>query len=271
MPSSQHSAIISQEQVVEALGGQVQSIHGLSTERTAGVLFLIQGRKDLRQEPVLLLNKRSPWVRQPGDLCCPGGRVHGGVDRLLGALLRFPGSPLVRSPGWKAGGKNGHLWKRYVSLYWACCLRESWEEMGLRPWGVTFLGLLPMYQLALFTRHILPMVGWISGLRHFRLNWEVERLVPLPFSSLLASENYGVYMLETEGERPHGWSQGPNRFPCYVHLDGEGREVLWGATYHIVESFLARVFGFTAPPIEGRPVVFGTLSDAYLTGERSRE
>ena len=132
------------------------------------------------------------------------------------------------------------------------------------------MGLLPVYRLTLFTRDILPMVGWISGHRRFRLNWEVERLVSLPFFSLLSHANYGVYALEACGPQPSSWDPGPNHFPCFLHRDTVSTEVLWGATYHIVESFLVRVFGFKPPSMQMHRVVRGVLSRTYLTGERAR-
>jgi len=258
------SVPMTRDRVAELLENRGQNLTGLSIGETAGVLFLIQDHGP--QGPVLLLTKRSPWVKQSGDLCCPGGRVHRVLDRALAGFFLLPGSPLSRSPGWIAGKHRGGHWRRLVSLYWSCSLRESWEEMGLRPWGVDFLGLLPRYSLALFRRGILPLVGWIRGHRRLQLNWEVERLVPIPFSALVAAENYAAYHLEADWDEPPTWGKGPVAFPCFLHRDAGGQEVLWGATYQIVLTFLDRVLGFEPPPIANRPVVTGTLSSTYATG-----
>jgi hypothetical protein len=153
-------------------------------------------------------------------------------------------------------------------MFWAGCIRESWEEIRLSPWTVEFLGLLPLYQLMLFERRIFPMVGWISGERHFRPNWEVERMVPIPMAAFLRSESYGVFHIHARGEDPAPW-EGEDRFhPCFIHEDEHGTEVLWGATYHIVLSFLERVCDFTPPPMRDRPSIHGSLSKNYMTGGR---
>ena len=55
------------------------------------------------EEPCLILNKRSEKVRQPGDLCFPGGGISLKKDRPLSVLLRLPKSPL-RKLGKKAAG-----------------------------------------------------------------------------------------------------------------------------------------------------------------------
>jgi hypothetical protein len=131
---------------------------------------------------------------------------------------------------------------------------------------VEFLGLLPLYQLAFFGRGIFPLVGRIKGSRQFRLNDEVERVVPIPFSALLEPENYGTYLLDGDWTGTQASQQEPNSFPCFVHDTAEEREVLWGATYRVVMSFLERIFGFSPPPMKARPAVTGTLDSTYRTG-----
>ena len=256
--------------VVEALRDQAPPGTIFQPKDTAGVLFLIQCPSKGCSEPSLLLNKRSPWVRQPGDLCCPGGRVHGGLDRILGLFLALPGFPLARSRGWTVHAGRNTLWRRHLAMYWACCLRESWEEMGLRPWGVEFLGMLPVYSLFLFDRRILPLVGWIPGEYRFRPNWEVERIVPIAIPSLLTPEKYALYDLRESGLDSNPSWEGGGLFPCFVLENENGREVLWGATYHIVLTFLDRVYGFEPPEPHALPVIRGRLSGSYMTGRRPR-
>jgi hypothetical protein len=233
------------------------------------VLFLIQCGREICDAPILLLNKRSAAVRQPGDLCCPGGRVNERLDGLLGTLLRFPGFPLARSCGWKKRGFEDASHQRSLAMHWACCLRESWEEMGLWPCGVEFLGTLPLYKLRLFDRRILPMVGWVRGAKRFRPNWEVERIIPVGLDDFLRPERYGVYFIHAGKEELGTWADGASPFPCFVHEDSLGKEILWGATYHIVLSFLERVYDFRPPPLDHRPAIHGSLSSDYMTGQRS--
>ncbi len=228
----------------------------------AGVLFLLH-RDRPSGEPTLLLTKRSALVRQSGDLCCPGGSRHG-IDTALGLLLRLPGAPLRRSPGWGPTERGGRARARLVSRYWACALRETWEETGLSPFGIRFLGALPIYRLVLFRRAILPLVGWVEGPRRFRLNWEVDRLVPVPLAELLDPARYAVYRLDL-GDDGSGIPT-TRTFPCFLPREGGGSEVLWGATYFIAVSFLERVFGFRPPPEEARPAVAGALAPDYATG-----
>ena len=154
---------------------------------------------------------------------------------------------------------------RLVSRYWACALRETWEETGLSPFGIRFLGALPIYRLVLFRRAILPLVGWVEGPRRFRLNWEVERLVPIPLSELLDPGRYAVYRLDV-GSVAGGGEAGTRTYPCFLPRQGGGDEVLWGATYFIAVSFLERICGFVPPPEEGRPRVTGELAPDYATG-----
>jgi 8-oxo-dGTP pyrophosphatase MutT (NUDIX family) len=257
-------------QVVEALKDESSGESFSDPGTTAGVLVLIQCLPQGCGEPFLLLNKRSPWVRQPGDLCCPGGRVNRGLDPFLGLLLALPGFLLARSRGWKARAMRPFLWRRHLATYWACCLRESWEEMGLRPWGVEFLGLLPLYQLRLFQRKILPLVGWLTGEGHFRPNWEVERIVPIAISSLLNGGSYALYDLrDNDVGTDSSWRE-EGLFPCFIHEDELGQEVLWGATYHIVLTLLQRIYGFQPPPPQTLPVIQGRLARSYMTGRQSR-
>lgn len=255
--------------LVAALGKVPGDKQGVPLGRTAGVLFLIQCPTGGCQGPVLILNKRSTLVRQPGDLCCPGGTPRPGVDRIVGTLLQIPPLPLWRSRGWRALRGIDPGQRRVIAMYWACCLRESWEEMRLPPWKVEFLGPLPPYRLRMFERDILPMVGSISGSSCFRTNWEVERVLAIPLSSFLDPGNYGKYILSGEGGGPYPGEEGPVTFPCFIHRDKGVHEILWGATYNIVLSFLSLVWGFEPPPLEGREVVKGRLPRGYLSWKRA--
>ncbi len=150
--------------------------------------------------------------------------------------------------------------KKALAVFWAACLRESWEEMGLFPWRVEFLGVLPLYSLRLFPRQILPMAGWVHGQTRFRPNWEVEKIIPIPLEGLLNPANYARYRISNHPR------SGENVFPAYVYQERGEREVLWGATYWIVESFLKLALGFQPPSMELRPLVEGQLAENYLTG-----
>lgn len=247
-----------------SLGCQVHELKRVSRHDTASVLLPIQWEKASQPGPVILLNKRSESVRQPGDICCPGGRVDRFTDGFLGSLLRIPLHPFRRSAAWhKCLADLSYRTKRTLSIFWAACLRESWEEIRLRPWNVEFLGVLPLYSLRLFQRRILPMAGWIHEQTQFKPNWEVERILPIPLEDLLTASNYIRYRIKNHPRTEE------NIFPAYLYQDGEKREILWGATYWIVESFLRLSLDFHPPSMESRPLLEGALAENYLTGGKS--
>ena len=160
------------------------------TESTvaSAVLFPLSQKcpnSSLPIDPCLVLNKRSQLVKQPGDLCFPGGAIAHGFDLKLGRLLRLPFLPLYRWPYWNQWREKRPRQARRLSLLFATSIRESFEEMGLNPFGVEFLGPLPPQRLVMFRREIFPFVSWIRGQRRFFINREVEKIVHIPLRNLL--------------------------------------------------------------------------------------
>ncbi len=139
----------------------------------SGVLVPLEVDSD-RQETVFVLNKRSDYVQQPGDLCCPGG----GADRRLDGFLAKLLSLRILPSTWS--GPFGQLLqldkeeKETLLFILAGGLRESWEEMRLKPWYVEYLGALPTHELTNFRRVIFPVVGRIRRPWKPRPNLEVE-------------------------------------------------------------------------------------------------
>jgi hypothetical protein len=214
-------------------------------------------------KPCLVLNKRSAKVRQPGDLCYPGGGI-GPWDRILAKLQRLPSTPISK---WMK--QTRYRFKKNpsttrLSLRLTICLRESWEEMRLNPFRVSFLGALPAQQLVLFQRTIHPMVGWVNGQAQFKTNWEVERIVLIPLEQFLDPRNYGRYRLTWSKESGHPLPK--EDFPCFIFQDHKGLEVLWGATYRITLSFLSLCFGFSPPASENLQVVRRHMGRSYFNG-----
>jgi hypothetical protein len=62
--------------------------------------------------------------------------------------------------------------------------------------------------------------------------------------------------------------QGPWEFPCLIHEDDDGEEILWGATFYIIMNFLRIVFDFQLPNLHSRRIRKKTLNPDYLTGNR---
>ncbi len=231
----------------------------------SAVLFLLgryPGKNRFSGQPCLILNKRSAKVRQPGDLCCPGGTVNPHLDAGLAALLRLPMSPLARWPYWQRWRRERPRQAGWLRLLLATGLRESVEEMRLNPFGLTFLGPLAAQSLVMFKRVIYPMVVWVSGQKRFYPNWEVEDIVHIPLRCLFDSALYAGYRLQIETRSS---ADRFKTFPCFRHHQDSGTEVLWGATYRITTEFLKRVFDFEPPDMYSLPELQGRLSRSYLS------
>ena len=235
----------------------------------AGVLLLLSDKSCNNNgpgQPCLVLNKRSLKVRQPGDICCPGGRVAPLVDPYFARLLSLPWVSLARWKYWRRWKKNKSPVARLLALFWATALRESFEEMRLNPFGVRFLGPLPPQPLVMFQRTIYPSVAWINRQKRFFPNWEVEKVVDIPLIDLLNPANYAQYRL---CRTPGGDAESKNtigQYPCFRYQFRNDTELLWGATYRIVTLFLDYVFGFKPPGLAEIPIIEGSLDQNYLTG-----
>ncbi len=218
---------------------------------------------DPERFPCLIFNKRSSRVRQPGDLCFPGGSPEPAVDPLLAWLLRLPGSPLKRWPHirqWRNGSGTG---QRRLSMMLAAALREGFEEMRLNPFSVRFLGPLPVHRLELFRRSIYPMVGWIRPRQRFRANWEVERIVRIRIADLLDPSRYVRYRIVYSPRVAQRVGRSVGEFLAYRHEGRRGVEILWGVTYRITAAFLRIVFQFTPPELQDLKQVDGFLDENY--------
>jgi hypothetical protein len=232
----------------------------------SAVLFLLglsPSENGAAPEPSLILNKRSEKVRQPGDLCCPGGGVVPGIDRFLAKAMTLPGLPMWRWPYWSELKTSKPHTADSLRFLFFTSIRESFEEMRLNPFAVRFLGPLPSQQLVMFRRTIYPMIGWVNGQKRFYPNWEVEKIVYLPLRKLLNPANYVRYQLfmrTPDGDR----GQCVFDSPSYVHKNHREKEILWGATCRITLKFLKQVFGFTLPDFTSLPIVEAFMDETYV-------
>ena len=220
-------------------------------------------------EPCLILNKRSDKVRQPGDLCCPGGGIMPTLDPLLGKTLTLPGFPMSRWPLWKDFQQQKATQAHILRSLFSTSLRESFEEMRLVPLDVTFLGPLPLQELVLFKRTIFPLIGWVGHQRRYFPNWEVEKIVSIPIRKLLDPANYRQYQYGFTFPDTNQVSWQTYDTPCYLHRNHQEREVLWGATCRITLNFLKIVFEFHPPDVTTLPIVRSDTHANYLGGKRS--
>lgn len=238
----------------------------------AGVLLLLyfeeKGVKEESGQYVFLLNKRSKKVPQAGDICAPGGGVHPIWDSALQKFMQFGLVPWAKGPGLELAKLKGKKLYQKILLFLGSALRESWEEIHLRPSNVEFWGPLPAYRLLTRRWIIFPMVGQVKHPWTNQLNWEVEKIISIPLQEFFDPQNYAIYSLK----EPNGFrsEEGPHyrEFPCLVHKEGGEEEILWGATFYIIRSFLKIVIPDPLPSPDGRRVIYKSLDSNYLSGER---
>lgn len=237
-----------------------------ASSSTSSVLFLLGAPAESGSpgDSCVILNKRSGRVRQPGDLCFPGGRIAPRLDGLLSRFMNGPLSLLGRWPYWpRWRAEHGKEETERLRLIFATALRESVEEMRLNPFGLTFLGPMPSQDLSMFRRVLYPMVGWVNRQKRFFPNWEVEKIVRIPLKSLLEPDGYASYRIQFVHRDRGSFVQD---FPCFLHDARGEREILWGVTYRIVTAFLESVFAFRPPSMGSLPVIQGRMNETYLHG-----
>ena len=248
----------------------IQNAYQRKLSRNPGasaVLFLLGNHCDSNSfKPCLILNKRSEKVRQPGDLCCPGGGIAPRLDFLLARLLSLPGTPLTRWEHWPSWRRGQTGSPKNLALLFATGLREGFEEMRLNPFGVRLLGALPPERLVMFRRVIYPLVCWVSHQRKFKANWEVEKVVYVPLSDLMNPANYARFHLQIEIADNGNENRRVQDFPCFLPRSPGQTDRLWGATFRLTMQFLSLVFGFHPPDIATLPTIEGRLGENYLTG-----
>lgn len=109
-------------------------------------------------------------------------------------------------------------------------LRETQEEIGLRPEDVEIVGTLDD-TVTVTSRHVVrPFVGFIPHPYPFRLDpFEIERLIHLPMSALLCGAPFREEMWEREGR------------PVTVFFYDHDGDTVWGLTARILKQFIETV------------------------------
>jgi 8-oxo-dGTP pyrophosphatase MutT (NUDIX family) len=215
---------------------------------------------------VFLLSKRSRSVQQPGDLCAPGGGSHSWLDSFSEKLLHFGLLPGVGGPGLEPAKRWGKETYEKILFFLGNALRESWEELRLSPFNLEFLGPLPTYCLQSRRWIIFPLVGRVKHSWRPKLSWEVEKIVSIPLESFFHPENYAVYSLEVPEKLAAHGIPNPWEFPCLVHRENGEEEILWGATFKVIQTFFKIVFDFIFPSPDSRSVIHKPLASNYLSG-----
>jgi 8-oxo-dGTP pyrophosphatase MutT (NUDIX family) len=260
-------SVLSKRCGMETLFQEENCCYGVRTSSVLLLLGWLSSEEGGIPEISVILNKRSKEIKQAGDLCCPGGAIEN-LDHFLARLLVLRGSSLSRWPYWSELKTAQPQNAEFLSLLYAAGLREAWEEMGLNPLGLTFLGPLPTQCLVMFRRSVHPMVAWVSNQKQFHLSREVERINQFPLRALLNPFNYALYRRNLPPNLEQRFRGTTMEFPCFVFKVAERAELLWGATFRIVTQFLEMIFGFRLPDIEKLPLVPATLDEEYMNGTR---
>lgn len=231
----------------------------------AGVVVLLHYKNS---EYCFQLIKRSEAVAQAGDISCPGGILECSTDKMLSHILLKTG--MIRTIDDRMLNvlpNEDEQTASLVRLFLMNALRESWEEIGLSPLNVWFLGALPSYSLTYFSRTIFPVVCLIKEPYDYQMNAEVEKVLEIPLSYFFQSSSYA--MVEVESGLGSSDPRYNMKFPGLVIPDGNGKDdILWGATFHIITNFLKLIAGDIFPAISPSRTVKKTLSPYYASGNR---
>lgn len=181
----------------------------LEIMREFAVLILLT---ELSGELCFVFEKRAAGIRQPGDICFPGGKVE-------------PGESLAE-----------------------CALRETEEEIGIRPSDIEVLGEFAVqYELTSIAMH--SIVGFVDSgtLLSIKLNEdEVAEAFTVPVRFFAETEPY-LYdydIVQEVGDFPYEefginsdyrWRRGHKTIALYRY----GDRVIWGLTAAIVRRFVA--------------------------------
>ena len=237
------------------------------TQLAAGIVLLINYRPNHNvSQYVFQLIKRSNTVSQGGDISCPGGIVHERLDRIMSHLLKTGILSDIHGHNLNSSQfrdkKNADL----IRLLLTTALREAWEEIGLNPFNVKFLGALPCYSLSFLARTIFPVVCLTTKPFQYKLNSEVEKILEIPVGFFFDQSNYAVLDIKTAA------TNNPEhllyQMPCLVFPEGQGGEdILWGATFNIITNFLRIISDDTLPTPSSSRTIDKVLTNNYMTGK----
>jgi 8-oxo-dGTP pyrophosphatase MutT (NUDIX family) len=231
---------------------------------TSGVILLLRFSESRGYE--IILTKRSAHVVQPGDLSFPGGHTHS-LDAYRGFLIAGGLSPCVKGAGLTSGRRSADKEGfRIAADYLATALRETREETGIPVRTIRYLGSLPSYGMVSFRRVIYPAVGVVVGPFTECLSWEVERLVVIGVSELYDPNRFAWIRFDVPEDIRNASGRSDWSFPCFVDGQGADREILWGATFNIILTFLWIVLGFPLPNIPKDRQVTKEIPGNYFTG-----
>ncbi len=181
---------MTRESIRRALAGRTKKAEHLLGYTPAAVLLpLFEKGGDYH----LVFTKRTEMVNyHKGQISFPGGRVH-------------PKDKSLRDTA----------------------VRETWEEIGLRPKDAEILGELD--DIATYTTNFIisPFVAVIPYPHKFKANpVEVQEIIEVPLAVLQDKRNFSEEMLDVGGK------------PTLQYFYHYGDRVIYGATARIVKHFL---------------------------------
>jgi 8-oxo-dGTP pyrophosphatase MutT (NUDIX family) len=228
----------------------------------AGVIVLLFFKKT---EYVFQLIRRSDTVAQGGDISCPGGILEKSIDEMLHhILLKTRLIQTVDNRSLDALPNRDPQTASLIRLFLMNGLREAWEEIGLSPLNVSFLGPLPTYSLTYFERTIFPIVCLVKEDYNVQMSSEVSKVLEIPVRIFFDPSSYA--MLEIQPTTDDSHLHYNVKFPCLVIENEDGRDILWGATFNILTNFLKIVTDESIPMIKPNRIVSKVLSPHYASG-----
>ena len=217
-----------------------------------------------KSEYVFQLIKRSDMVSQGGDISCPGGMLQPSRDNFLNFFVKTGILPAMRGRKVSLIQRGDKETAALIHLFLTNALREAWEEIGLNPFNIKFLGALPSYSLTLFARTIFPFVCLTPKSFKYKLSSEVEKVLEIPLSIFFDSANYAMLDIKTS----LGKDTEPLQYqmPCLIIPDGRGGEdILWGATFNIIHNFLRIISDGTLPSTYSSRTLNKVLTIKYIS------
>ncbi len=221
-----------------------------------------------KSEYVFQLIKRSNTVSQGGDISCPGGMLQPSRDKFLNFFIKTGMLPAMRGRRSKHIQGGDKETASLIHLFLTNALRESWEEIGLNPFNIKFLGALPSYSLTLFARTIFPIVCLTRKPFKYRISSEVEKILEIPVSYFFNSDNYATLDIKTS----LGKDTEPLQYqtPCLTIPDGQGGEdILWGATFNIINNFLRIISDNSLPSPSSSRIFNKVLTTHYISAGKT--
>lgn len=233
----------------------------------AGVVLLINYSSNQNgSEYVFQLIKRSNTVTQAGDISCPGGIVHQRLDRIISHLLKTGIIPNVHGHNLYSSQFRDKETAYLIHLLLTTALREAWEEVGLNPFNVKFLGALPCYSLSFLARTIFPVVCLTTKAFKYKLSSEVDKILEIPVSFFFDPSNYVTLNIKVAS--PDDDEHLLYQMPGMVISDSLGGEdILWGATFNIITNFLRIISDNSLPASSSSRLIDKVLTNNYMTGK----